>query len=160
LNTDNLLLEQLNVGIGALAGSTIMVLIIPWFLSIIGGRVNIVNSTPSYKAPKLDPPNFYHLTQTGVAISPAVHKAAWMMALTSISYFLLQVPGLVYLKSTPTEQAAGERYWALLGLIFCIAFFAYYLYLQYVGADEPEEHQVASRIDFVRKSVLSAWLEL
>ena len=33
--------EELAVGIGALAGSTIMLLTIPWCLSIIGGRVDI-----------------------------------------------------------------------------------------------------------------------
>lgn len=35
--------EQLSVGVGALAGSTIMLLTVPWFLSILGGRVNVVN---------------------------------------------------------------------------------------------------------------------
>ena len=39
---------QLNVGIGALAGSTIMLLTIPWFLSIVGGRVNVVNGVVSH----------------------------------------------------------------------------------------------------------------
>ena len=33
--------EELAVGIGALAGSTIMLLTLPWCLSIIGGRVDI-----------------------------------------------------------------------------------------------------------------------
>jgi Ca2+/Na+ antiporter len=32
--------EQLNVGVGALAGSTIMLLTIPWFLSLWAGRVD------------------------------------------------------------------------------------------------------------------------
>lgn len=39
--------ENLSVGIGALAGSTIMLLTVPWFLSIVGGRVNVVNNTVS-----------------------------------------------------------------------------------------------------------------
>ena len=37
--------EELAVGIGALAGSTIMLLTIPWCLSIIGGRVDIDQKT-------------------------------------------------------------------------------------------------------------------
>ena len=32
--------ETLSVGVGALAGSTIMLLTVPFFLSIMGGRVN------------------------------------------------------------------------------------------------------------------------
>jgi hypothetical protein len=39
--------ESLNVGIGALAGSTIMLLTVPWFLSIVGGRVNVVDGNVS-----------------------------------------------------------------------------------------------------------------
>lgn len=39
--------ENLSVGIGSLAGSTIMLLTVPWFLSIVGGRVNVINDTVS-----------------------------------------------------------------------------------------------------------------
>jgi len=39
--------------IGALAGSTIMLLTIPWCLSIIGGRVNLgSDGKPIYRRPK------------------------------------------------------------------------------------------------------------
>jgi hypothetical protein len=33
--------EELQVGIGALAGSTIMLLTLPWCLAIFGGRVSL-----------------------------------------------------------------------------------------------------------------------
>ena len=52
------LTEKLSVGVGALAGSTIMLLTIPWALAIIYGRVNIDPATniPNYKgSPKLQP---------------------------------------------------------------------------------------------------------
>ena len=48
--------NQLNVGVGALAGSTVMLLTIPWFLSIYAGRVNIVNGKADYRG-KLNPSN-------------------------------------------------------------------------------------------------------
>lgn len=43
--------EELTIGVGALAGSTIMLLTIPWFLSVVGGRVKIdpVSGTALYK---------------------------------------------------------------------------------------------------------------
>jgi hypothetical protein len=42
--------EELNVGIGALAGSTIMLLTIPWGLSVLGGRVSLdARGNPTYK---------------------------------------------------------------------------------------------------------------
>lgn len=33
--------EQLNVGVGALAGSTVMLITVPWLLSVYAGRVDI-----------------------------------------------------------------------------------------------------------------------
>ena len=47
--------NQVAVGVGALAGSTIMLLTLPWFLSILGGRVDLdANGDPQYtKKPKL-----------------------------------------------------------------------------------------------------------
>jgi hypothetical protein len=33
--------EQLNVGVGALAGSTVMLITVPWVLSVYAGRVDI-----------------------------------------------------------------------------------------------------------------------
>lgn len=154
--------EQLNVGVGALAGSTIMVLIIPWYLSIVGGRVNIDPKTgkPSYKAPKLDPPNFFHLTETGVAISPEVNQTAYLMLLTTLSYFLLQVPGLVYLSSTPAEQAAGEQNWALFGGILCVTFFSYYLYLQYKKSNADAGIQQDSRDEYLRTAIANKTVTL
>ena len=40
---------QVSVGVGALAGSTIMLLTLPWFLAVLGGRVDIVNGRPNYR---------------------------------------------------------------------------------------------------------------
>ncbi len=59
--------EQLAVGIGALAGSTIMLLTIPWFLAIYGGRVSMVKGKPNYTGkPKLLPGD--GLTSTAVMV--------------------------------------------------------------------------------------------
>jgi len=56
--------EQLTVGVGALAGSTVMLLTLPWYLSILAGRVNLINGVPDYKG-KLQPPdNKVTLTST------------------------------------------------------------------------------------------------
>jgi hypothetical protein len=37
----------LSVGVGALVGSTVMLLTVPWFLSILGGRVTITDGIVS-----------------------------------------------------------------------------------------------------------------
>ena len=93
--------EELNVGVGALAGSTIMLLTIPWFLSILGGRVNLDQSgTPRYRSPKLSPPENYSLTGTGVSISKSVNTTAKFVYATAVIYLLLQVPGLFFYYET------------------------------------------------------------
>jgi Ca2+/Na+ antiporter len=138
-----------------------MVLIIPWFLSIVGGRVNIDPKTkqPRYKSPKLTPPDLFHLTSTGVGITREVSLASRTMILTCLSYLLLQVPGLVYLHSTPAEQAAGERNWAFIGLLTCISFFAYYLYQQYVTSNVDKVQQL-NRDEYVLKSIKAKTVSL
>jgi hypothetical protein len=83
--------QRLDVGVGALAGSTIMLLTLPWALSILYGRVNLELSsividdelsseklTPRYRGqPKLSPGRSHPLVTTGVAISPNIHLNAW-----------------------------------------------------------------------------------
>jgi Ca2+/Na+ antiporter len=115
-----------------------MLLTIPWFLSIVGGRVDLNPETgmPNYKSKhKLSPENANSFTGAGIKISKAVNSAAWIVIGTSIGYFLLQVPGLVYLNKTTEEQAAGERNWVIFGLFLATIFFFAYLYQQYRYAD-------------------------
>merc|ERR1719210_3065218 len=44
--------SQISVGVGALAGSTIMLLTIPWSLAVVFGRVGIKDGKATYKRPK------------------------------------------------------------------------------------------------------------
>lgn len=125
--------ETLSVGVGALAGSTIMLLTVPWALSVYGGRVDLdENGTPQYLGkPKLTPKTnpkdeLYH---TGVSLSEAVKHGAVIMALTTIPYFLIQVPAF-FLHGPSEEVAKGEHWWALAGLIVCLTGFILYLSLQ------------------------------
>jgi len=71
-----LVLYQLQVGIGALAGSTIMLLTIPWSLVVIAGRVDIDPKTAElkYKPPKLTPPDRLNLYYTGVSVQLAAKR--------------------------------------------------------------------------------------
>ncbi|CAM9847904.1 unnamed protein product, partial [Heterosigma akashiwo] len=62
--------EQLSVGVGALAGSTIMLLTMPWVLSVFAGRVSLDDKGACRykKSPKLIPP-MLSLTKTGVEVA-------------------------------------------------------------------------------------------
>lgn len=122
--------ETLSVGVGALAGSTIMLLTVPWAMSVFSGAVDLVgpDQTPNYKgSPKLSEKSFCaSLNTTGVALTPEINKGAKMMLFTTLPYFLIQVPAY-FLTGTREEVSEGEHYWALAGLIVCITFFLGYL---------------------------------
>lgn len=125
--------ETLSVGVGALAGSTIMLLTVPWALSVFGGRVDLdYNGVPQYLGkPKLTPKDGPkdELFHTGVSITEAVKHGAIIMAITTIPYFLIQVPAL-FLHGPSEEVAEGEHWWALAGLIVCLTGFVIYLFMQ------------------------------
>lgn len=121
--------ETLSVGVGALAGSTIMLLTVPWALSVYRGRVDFDeanNMEPCYKQPKLTKSSF---SETGVALSTEVHHGAKMMMLTTLPYFLIQIPAF-FLSGDRETVSAGEKKWAMAGFVVCVSFFILYLYTQ------------------------------
>ena len=86
--------EDLAVGMGALAGSTIMLLTVPWFLSIYAGRVDIVGGVCRYKPPKgqkkLSPG--VAASACGVSTDVAVETSCKLMLITCIPYVIIQAP--------------------------------------------------------------------
>jgi len=150
--------EELSVGVGALAGSTIMLLTVPWFLSILGGRVDIAaDGSCAYKAkPKLTEHSLFEHDNwllSGVSISPKIRKVSNYMLITACSYLIIQVPGLFYVMSSPAAQAKGEAMWATVGMIVCLGFFGYYLYQQYLCKDDKNEKHNATREDLLVKAI-------
>ena len=129
--------ESLSVGVGALAGSTIFVLTVPFGLSILYGRVDLSGSDnkPNYYGrPKLTEGDSWirSIFNTGVAVSPAINKGIMTMMMTTIPYFVIEIP-LFLLPSDETDEAiaAGEYYWAWLGFGVCLVGFAKYLKVQF-----------------------------
>lgn len=124
--------ETLSVGVGALAGSTIMLLTVPWGMSVIYGRVDFSGPDlqPNYKGnPKLMDEGCTSLANSGVALTPEIHHGAKMMMMTTLPYFLIQVPAF-FLSGDRQTVSDGEHYWAMAGFILCMFFFVTYLYTQ------------------------------
>mmetsp|Transcript_27022 Transcript_27022/g.62425 ORF Transcript_27022/g.62425 Transcript_27022/m.62425 type:complete len:587 (+) Transcript_27022:109-1869(+) len=143
--------SQVSVGVGALAGSTIMLLTLPWFLAVWSGRVNIVDGKATYKRPagadgnwaKLNPPGHVSLLHTGVAFTPELKTNAKTMCLTCLSYAIIQVPSLFSdkpenkmewdakgekMRKALHKESSAECWWAVLGLLCCVFLFARYLH--------------------------------
>lgn len=151
--------ETLSVGVGALAGSTIMLLTVPWALSIWSGRVDFgADGMPNYKgSPKLNPDRGMALSDTGVALTPEIHHGARMMILTTLPYFLIQIPAL-FLKGDRTTVSAGEHSWALGGFCLCMFFFVAYLYTQ-VKMSNDAAHKTR-RMQVIKSSLKAGTVSL
>jgi Ca2+/Na+ antiporter len=153
--------ETLSVGVGALAGSTIMLLTVPWALSVYGGRVDIdpATGTPDYLGkPKLTPNlSWRHtLTTTGVSISDQVKNGAIVMVITTIPYFLIQVPAS-FIHGAQEDKVEGEHWWALGGFVVCILGFLSYMYLQLQISRQGEDRtkRVAVMKKMLEKGLIS-----
>lgn len=125
--------EELAVGVGALAGSTIMLLTIPWALAGFAGRVDLDDTGAAKygRRPKLTAGKAYKLFECGVSPGIQVRSGAIAMLLTSVSYVVIQAPAFALSSgsSTPSELAAGEHWFALVGL--CTTLFGFVAYLAF-----------------------------
>jgi len=149
--------NQISVGVGALAGSTVMLLTLPWFLAINCGRVSIDSKgMPTYKVPsdqKLQNKGTVDaLFNSGVWVHDQVKDNAKLMIKTTLPFWLIQIPAFMYDdKAIPlVDQRDAERPFALGGAVLCITFFTYYMVKMFrASQEEGSDVQVA----IVKKTV-------
>ena len=129
--------QQVAVGIGALAGSTIMLLTVPWCLSVVAGRVDLnANGTPNYRkkanGTKLSNRGLSSLLTTGVSCSREIAVTAYMMLGTALVYVVIQGPAFEdiskYGQDNQAAIASGVSKYALAGFVLTIACFAAYMW--------------------------------
>lgn len=103
--------KEVSVGVGALAGSTVMLLTVPWLIAVIAGRVTVLKNAEGvkslqYKCPKgEDPKAFLKLKEprtrmedlfaTGVGLGEDILINAKVMALTAVPYVIIIIPALM-----------------------------------------------------------------
>lgn len=149
--------EEISVGVGALAGSTCMLLTVPWFLAILAGRVDLRNVdghvVATYtKRPKLTPGNFGALT-AGVKPEPVVRRTGSIMAITALGYVIIQgsafLSGSVFAgdhtEKATSLAAAKEKMPAAFCFVVSIAFFVAYMVYQ-ITSTNPDEAEVRDNI--------------
>ncbi len=85
--------RKIEVGVGDLAGSTIMLLTVPWFFAVLGGRVDMDENGEGNYASRVKLHRRRHancgLCTTGVSPMPEVRAGGIAMALTSVPYALI-----------------------------------------------------------------------
>eukprot|EP01007_Sphenomonas_quadrangularis_P001250 NODE_216_length_1801_cov_147.860731_g165_i0.p1 GENE.NODE_216_length_1801_cov_147.860731_g165_i0~~NODE_216_length_1801_cov_147.860731_g165_i0.p1 ORF type:complete len:509 (-),score=189.46 NODE_216_length_1801_cov_147.860731_g165_i0:275-1780(-) len=165
--------QQVAVGVGALAGSTIMLLTFPWVLTIVAGRVSIdKRGNCTYQRPKsqskgtwskLDPADGWKLTKSGIEPSRAVGAAAGIVLATAAAYLLVQFPAF---RNPSAPQGVIDALlvqqdapFALVGFMYC--FLAFIVYLVYsVWQSSTSQFQQEKILGAKRKAIESSLVSL
>eukprot|EP00588_Corethron_pennatum_P013125 CAMPEP_0194265796 /NCGR_PEP_ID=MMETSP0169-20130528/913_1 /TAXON_ID=218684 /ORGANISM="Corethron pennatum, Strain L29A3" /LENGTH=568 /DNA_ID=CAMNT_0039006343 /DNA_START=473 /DNA_END=2179 /DNA_ORIENTATION=+ len=131
--------ETLSVGVGALAGSTIMVVTLFCSASIVEGRVDIDAATGKLdyqSTPKLTRYRSIReqLLTTGVEVQGCVTIGGYVLLLTALPYLLIQVPAsyMVTRNSQQDSEELGdnEYLWSFVALLMSLTGFCCYLLYQ------------------------------
>eukprot|EP00933_Yihiella_yeosuensis_P049706 TRINITY_DN4692_c0_g3_i1.p1 TRINITY_DN4692_c0_g3~~TRINITY_DN4692_c0_g3_i1.p1 ORF type:complete len:585 (-),score=110.43 TRINITY_DN4692_c0_g3_i1:434-2188(-) len=141
--------EQLKVGVGALAGSTVMLLTVPWFLSLMGGRVPIIDGEPLYNRKRRISMTGRQVAgvcfSSGVSCQASIKKNAWVMIITGIlGYAVVEIPALAFMNETKNTASKDINPFAWAGLAMCAVMFLGYLWLQFRLAKAPTPSEADS----------------
>lgn len=124
--------QQLSVGVGTLAGSTIMLLTLPWAAGVFLGRRDLDPSTGQAATVVVDGKTkakytSFSLTENVVTSDENVPVFAKVMMATSISYLIIQIPA--FFDKNSSDASSREAPFALAGFIITlIGFIAYSAY--------------------------------
>ena len=167
--------EQLSVGMGALAGSTIMLLTIPWFLAILAGRVDVEDGECTYSGKERKGFRKGKLTagrglsESGVSPGPAVPTSSRVMLITCLSYLIIQLPANFSgnSKLMPTNDCHGdhsdchvknESDFALAGLICTLVLFVGVCAYQVYNGSMDESAAKDARENRVKRKAIETGL--
>eukprot|EP01062_Namystynia_karyoxenos_P029291 TRINITY_DN2202_c0_g1_i3.p1 TRINITY_DN2202_c0_g1~~TRINITY_DN2202_c0_g1_i3.p1 ORF type:complete len:614 (+),score=229.50 TRINITY_DN2202_c0_g1_i3:106-1842(+) len=152
--------KNLSVGVGALAGSTIMLLTVPWFLAVLAGRVTLdAEGSPDYTTGraarlKMMTPGA-QITGTGAKVDASIKQGAVVMLITACTYLVIQIPAFMSGCGTQdcgcagpsdtnciAQKASDARPFALGGLIVAFLMFLGYLIREWANlSPEDDKHQ-------------------
>ncbi|KAF2074760.1 hypothetical protein CYY_003948 [Polysphondylium violaceum] len=139
---------QLAIGIGTLAGSTIMLLTIPWSISLCLARTDIRNgeSVDNQRTVR-------GLLKTGTTVDRDTQINAKIMVYTSVSYLIVQGVAFAYLHH-PDSGKAVEKWFALVGFIVCFALMIIYSVYQVVQPKLQEKKMAEAKRQYLLKRTI------
>lgn len=116
--------EQVAVGMGTLAGSTVMLLTIAWAGSLVLGRCDLVmgrNGTLVAKEKTLGEYNGpWDLMRTGVTTDDQTRFNAYPMVLSSLLYLVVQVPAFFGYEQDYTAAVVGFVLTLMALAVYCV----------------------------------------
>lgn len=156
----------MTVGVGALAGATIMLITVPLSISIVLGSRKLDDEgramssyqpiVPGSNKLVLKPvlPERFSLTKNGATALPSTPKGAKWMIATSVTYLFIQIPAFFYHRDKD-GGVAHERAWAIAGLVVASVLFIAYVVAMWYDSDnnemiEERRHHVHKFLDWSR----------
>lgn len=138
--------EQVLVGVGVLAGSTILLLTVAWGGSVIMGRCDLTGPNRTAKDRTLT--KGYSPTETGVTVDEQTKTGAWIMLITVLPYLVIAIPLLDRHKRSQGKIAA------LIGLIVAIIGIIGYCTYQVMSPWLQKKRFSEARLHYVRTLAL------
>lgn len=144
--------KQVHVGVGVLAGSTVMLLTFPWFIAILYGRVPVGSSG---KVDYTKKEGRVGICSGGICYGAEVVGAAKVMILTTLLYFIIQIPATLQENGggSTQSQADAENFYA--GVTMVAAMLAFCGYLVYCFIDANEDKQLEAIIRGISEGSIS-----
>lgn len=167
--------EQLKVGVGALAGSTVMLITIPWFLSILGGRVPIIRGEACYNRSRRESISGREIASAcqsmvtvGVAANlSSIRASAFVMMITCLlGYLIVEIPALALINDDQETRSKDIGPFAWVGAVLCAVMFFGYLALQFRIANAPSvggaslESTEAKAVEVARRRIQDGKMSL
>nr|POE84192.1 hypothetical protein CFP56_74208 [Quercus suber] len=111
--------SKVSVGVGMVAGSTVILLTIIWGSCVVVGKCDLVDS---FARDTMDTQGFC-LTESGISTDVWTKYAAWIMVISVIPLLVVQIPQILNLTS-------GRHFAVLIGLIVSLLLLVSYILYQ------------------------------
>lgn len=144
--------QQLNVGIGTLAGSTIFLMTVPWVASMFLARCDIRNGQAVDKTLTTSK----SLSLNGITYENDVRVTAGVAMVSSLSYFIIQGVAFAYLHD-PLDGRRLEGKFALATFIICALLFIAYVVYQVVSSKRQEAKMALIKEEAEKAKMLLKW---
>eukprot|EP01104_Vermistella_antarctica_P008330 TRINITY_DN2079_c1_g3_i3.p1 TRINITY_DN2079_c1_g3~~TRINITY_DN2079_c1_g3_i3.p1 ORF type:complete len:537 (+),score=98.52 TRINITY_DN2079_c1_g3_i3:110-1720(+) len=146
--------RQVAVGVGTLAGSTIMLLTLPWSAGLWLARCDFDPRTGLAQDNTLTSNS---LTKTGVTVDNDTPVNAKIMVVTSVLYLVVQGRAFFFLSDDASSSAvAAEKWFALVGCILCASMLVVYCVYQIVNPKLQQAKIDQARNEYLMKQAVHA----
>eukprot|EP00762_Andalucia_godoyi_P003799 ANDGO_08530.mRNA.1 hypothetical protein DICPUDRAFT_153287 len=151
--------ENISVGVGTLAGSTIMLLTIALGASLWVARCDITADGKGVIEGQLT--NTRDILNTGMSVGKDVRVGAAIMIGLSFLYFVIQGVAFVYVADPDSDTAkTHEKNFALATFVLCMVAFLCYGTYQVMSTDSQEDRIKIAKEEAKKKAILEKWDEL